>query len=249
VFAVGTGGTIIRYNGSSWSQMTSNTTNHLYGIWGASNSDIYAVGASGTVDRFNGATWGVQSSTTAQSIYSVWGTGTGFVWAGANAGLVRRGVRGAPLSTFGNAVEFASSGGHSPNYLLGYRITVTSRMDLTHLALIIKSAVAGAVQMGLYTESGGEPNTLVAQTASAPLSAAGRYEIPITAGQVQIQPGAYWLMADYSVTTSPGVLTGTGGVYKYISLTFGSALPTTFPAASTGGNQDVNYYVKGFVVP
>ncbi|MBN2284605.1 MAG: WD40 repeat domain-containing protein, partial [Deltaproteobacteria bacterium] len=34
VFAVGYGGTILRYDGSAWSPMTSGTTQTLWGVWG-----------------------------------------------------------------------------------------------------------------------------------------------------------------------------------------------------------------------
>ncbi len=34
VFAVGGGGTILKYNGSTWSTLTSNTTSDLYGDLG-----------------------------------------------------------------------------------------------------------------------------------------------------------------------------------------------------------------------
>ena len=44
VFAVGDGGTILHYNGSTWSSMTSGTTNYLRGVWGSSGSDVFAVG-------------------------------------------------------------------------------------------------------------------------------------------------------------------------------------------------------------
>ena len=49
VFAVGAGGTILHYNGTSWSSMTSGTTNTLSGVWGSSGTNIFAVGASGTI--------------------------------------------------------------------------------------------------------------------------------------------------------------------------------------------------------
>jgi hypothetical protein len=49
VFAAGDSGTILHYNGSSWSAMSSGTTNYLYGVWGSSGSGVFAVGWDGTV--------------------------------------------------------------------------------------------------------------------------------------------------------------------------------------------------------
>jgi len=49
VFAVGGSGTIFHYDGSSWSSMTSGTSNSLLGVWGGSGSDVFAVGWGGTI--------------------------------------------------------------------------------------------------------------------------------------------------------------------------------------------------------
>jgi hypothetical protein len=47
VFAVG--GTILHWNGSAWSAVTSGTSTYLYGVWGSSGSDVFTVGGSGLI--------------------------------------------------------------------------------------------------------------------------------------------------------------------------------------------------------
>ncbi len=48
VWAVGWNGTILHYNGTSWSSVSSGTLPmDLYGVWGASASDVWAVGSGG----------------------------------------------------------------------------------------------------------------------------------------------------------------------------------------------------------
>ncbi|MFQ5826374.1 MAG: PKD domain-containing protein, partial [Dehalococcoidia bacterium] len=49
VFAVGIGGTIVHYNGTSWSAMSSGTTDLLWGVWGSSATDVFAVGIGGII--------------------------------------------------------------------------------------------------------------------------------------------------------------------------------------------------------
>jgi hypothetical protein len=56
VFFAGTEGYITHYNGTSFSPMTSGTTNKLNGVWGASGSDVFSVGASGTILHYTGST-------------------------------------------------------------------------------------------------------------------------------------------------------------------------------------------------
>jgi len=51
VYAVGDGGTILHYDGNSWSTMTSGTTVVLNGVWGTSSGDVHVVGVYGTILR------------------------------------------------------------------------------------------------------------------------------------------------------------------------------------------------------
>lgn len=57
VVAVGNDGTILRYNGSTWSPEVSDTSEHLYGVSGSAPDNIIAVGANGTIVRYNGSNW------------------------------------------------------------------------------------------------------------------------------------------------------------------------------------------------
>ncbi|HEY6225210.1 MAG TPA: Ig-like domain-containing protein [Gemmatimonadales bacterium] len=57
LFAVGAAGTILHYNGTSWSAQSSPTTVRLNGIQGSSTTDIFAVGAQGTILHYDGTSW------------------------------------------------------------------------------------------------------------------------------------------------------------------------------------------------
>lgn len=72
VFAVGSNGTILYYNGFVWTTMTTPITNDLQGIWGASASDLIAVGDDGIMLRYNGSTWTKQSSGSSDHLNDVW---------------------------------------------------------------------------------------------------------------------------------------------------------------------------------
>jgi hypothetical protein len=54
VFAVGSAGTILHYDGEGWSAMSSGTTNGLSGVWGSSGSDVFAVGDGGNIVHHGG---------------------------------------------------------------------------------------------------------------------------------------------------------------------------------------------------
>ena len=57
MFAVGNGGTILHYNGTVWSVMTSGTSQDLSGVWGSSGSNVFAVGYDGTILHYDGSSW------------------------------------------------------------------------------------------------------------------------------------------------------------------------------------------------
>jgi hypothetical protein len=52
---VGVGGTILHYDGATWSPMSSGTTNSLQAVWCSSGSDVFAVGYGGTILHYSGA--------------------------------------------------------------------------------------------------------------------------------------------------------------------------------------------------
>ena len=71
-FAVGDGGTILRFDGSAWSPMTSNTTNALYDVWGSSAADVAASGVD-KVLLFEDNSWGEILDTSSGQLYTpVW---------------------------------------------------------------------------------------------------------------------------------------------------------------------------------
>jgi len=69
VFAVGDDGTILHYNGTSWSSMDSGTSEHLNGVWGHSGSDVFAVGNGGAILHYDGTSWSYMFSGTSEDLY------------------------------------------------------------------------------------------------------------------------------------------------------------------------------------
>lgn len=89
--AVGDSGTVLVYNGSTWTTRASGTTATLTDVWGTSATDFYATTADGRVLRF-GATSvtpvaGVQAP---GALNGVWGSSASNVYAVGDGGLVYR---------------------------------------------------------------------------------------------------------------------------------------------------------------
>lgn len=131
VFMSGTGGTILRYQNGTFDQLTTPGTLTVFGMWGASPTDLWAVGGNasggGFAWRFDGTTWtndaDVPADITAQgTIWKVGGRAANDIWMSGSAGtmlhwngssLDRTDVMvDAPLlSVAGNDEFFATVGG------------------------------------------------------------------------------------------------------------------------------------------
>lgn len=90
VFAVGSYGTILHYDGIEWQVMDSGTTQNLNGVWGSNGDNVFAVGSGGTILHYDGAVWGPMSSGTTRDLNGVWGSSASNVFAVGSYGTIRR---------------------------------------------------------------------------------------------------------------------------------------------------------------
>ncbi len=93
VYAVGEAGTVVRYDGSSWSLMSFPWKSPLRGVWGSSASALFVVGgdpdpiSDGGIYRYDGSSWSL-TEITGFDLYSVWGAAADDVYAGGDGGKV-----------------------------------------------------------------------------------------------------------------------------------------------------------------
>ncbi|KPA15074.1 hypothetical protein MHK_004719, partial [Candidatus Magnetomorum sp. HK-1] len=86
VFAVGAAGTILHYDGSNWTSMTSGTANQLNDVWGTSANDVFAVGSTNTILHYDGTSWA--SMTGSSHFLGVWGTSGNDVFTVGSSGTI-----------------------------------------------------------------------------------------------------------------------------------------------------------------
>jgi hypothetical protein len=89
VFAVGTGGTILHYDGESWTNQPSGSTRHLTGVWGSSADNVFVVGGRDTVLQYDGSSWSTLDVPGYAINYCVWGTSASNVLVGGSSGIRR----------------------------------------------------------------------------------------------------------------------------------------------------------------
>lgn len=94
VWFAGEQGTILRWNGSAFSPMTSGTTETLYGIWGASSAELWAVGGSPDIDsvalHFDGTAWKPETRLPQNggAYFKVWGSSASDVFIVGQHGVI-----------------------------------------------------------------------------------------------------------------------------------------------------------------
>jgi len=93
VMAVGTAGRVVHFDGSSYSPLSSGTTNTLFDVWGSSSTNVYMVGALGTVLRYDGSSFSpVTLPGTPRTMWDIDGTtaGNAFMVGQAYDGVMNR---------------------------------------------------------------------------------------------------------------------------------------------------------------
>ncbi|MBK8482513.1 MAG: hypothetical protein IPL40_15335 [Proteobacteria bacterium] len=85
VWAVGTGGTVLFFDGTSWVRQTSPTVEQLTSVWGTGPEDVWACGLHGTVLHYDGHEWADRSPPDA-----LFAEGDAGVLPPGDAGVARR---------------------------------------------------------------------------------------------------------------------------------------------------------------
>lgn len=96
IFMGGSGGQIVRYEGGTFTPMTTPGVGTVFGIWGSAPNDVWAVGGGtatggGFVWRFDGTAWTdlpLPAGTPDAAVFKVWGNAANDVWLVGSGGLL-----------------------------------------------------------------------------------------------------------------------------------------------------------------
>jgi hypothetical protein len=89
LWVVGDSGTILRWNGSTWTSESIDGGNRLNAVWG-SGSDVWAVGDNGTIVHRTTAGWTPERSDRTDDLFGVWASSPDDVWAVGGEGVILR---------------------------------------------------------------------------------------------------------------------------------------------------------------
>ncbi|MCP4599091.1 MAG: hypothetical protein GY847_00875 [Proteobacteria bacterium] len=88
IYAVGTSGFVVHYNGEAWTENPLDIEGDLLAIWGDSASDVFVVGTRGIVFHFDGSSWSQMESNTEVTLRAIWGDSATSVFAVGDEGTI-----------------------------------------------------------------------------------------------------------------------------------------------------------------
>lgn len=131
VWSVGLRGAVVHYDGTSWTEVSSNTDEDLWGVWGSSPNDIYIVGGnvfSGevTILHWNGSEFEAEelpdeaNPLRVRALFKVFGVGGRVFAVGQNGLIVERTSEGWTRHSAGSGAteDFVSLWGTSANNIV-----------------------------------------------------------------------------------------------------------------------------------
>jgi hypothetical protein len=128
-----------------------------------------------------------------------------------------------PLTRVGETAQLPNLSSLLPNYLEGQSITLAAPGRLRKVGLF--AAGTSEVVVGLYSDVAGEPTALL--TSVTGLLKAGVNELVVP--EVTLPAGTYWFMSNYRAS-APTYRSAAMRPLKYVSRTFSTVLPATYPA-------------------
>lgn len=80
VYAVGVGGTVLKWDGAKWISLNAPATGDLRAVWASGPDNVWVTGGVGVILRWNGTSWLTLTPSALVPYFGIWGTGPNDVW-------------------------------------------------------------------------------------------------------------------------------------------------------------------------
>jgi hypothetical protein len=123
-------------------------------------------------------------------------------------------------------------------------ITISEDVTVTSLGVVAQSETGAQGILALYSNVGGAPSALLAQTISATINA-GVNQISLTSS-VDVPAGTYWIAGEYNETAAICIDDSNTNEIQIVGIASYGSVPSMFgdPMHTVFG-ENVNYYVVG----
>ncbi|MBU8871510.1 MAG: hypothetical protein KOO60_11650 [Gemmatimonadales bacterium] len=123
VFACGYGGSMVHFDGETWTQVDMNTSHNIVSIWGPGDGTLYACGFGGSIWRNSGTGWSNMDSGTDSYLVGLGSFNndihvcgvdgalrqlSGNTWEDTKTVMILRDPVGAPLDTLSRSIDIES---------------------------------------------------------------------------------------------------------------------------------------------
>ncbi len=239
-YAVGEAGTILHYNGSTFSLADSPTRSDLHAIWAGGPDDVFVAGLNGTLLHYDGLEWSAINARTQRDFYAVWASSSADVFLATGDGRVRNYSSGSwteHVVAPGKRFRALWGYGHNEVYVAGSDATIYRFDGATWTRILIGTNPNATVEIrDLW---GPEPGTfsLVAGSSIAWFDGVAWRAESVIATSVY---GQWGFDFDNQVTVSAGLSTHwVDGVQSWYPT------PTAEPLFDIWGRATDDYYAVG----
>ena len=239
-YAVGEAGTILRYDGSSFSLADTPTRGDLHGIWAGGPADVFAAGFGGILIHYDGLKWSVIHTPTQSDFYAVWASSPADVFLADGGGSVWNYTNGSWAQYMiapGKRFRALWGYGHNEVYVAGSNATIYKFDGATWTRILIGTNPNATVEIRDLWGPGPGTFSLVAGSSIAWFDGVSWRAESVIATSVY---GQWGFDFDNQVTVSAGLSTHwVDGAQSWYPT------PTPEPLFDVWGRATDDYYAVG----
>ena len=146
--------------------------------------------------------------------------------------------------TFGNTAA-GTTGYNQAGILNCCASSLSQGMTVTSISFYLGTGSSGSGVVGIYSDNGGTPGTLLAQSNDYGLAAGWN---TATLSPIYLPAGSYWLTASFSGTANFEFTSDPGGML-WENYTYSGTLPGTISGSLTGYGWHMSIYASGCLQP
>ncbi len=144
-------------------------------------------------------------------------------------------------TNYGLTTQGSSGDSGNGNLLLAQKITVTTTGTLQSLTFEVNSAV-GDLVLGIYSDSGGNPDLLLAQTNAFTPTGGNFFNTQNTTTNPTLTPGDYWITYLPQSSSLTFYQTSGSGTFKVHNSSYSTTMPSSFGSIDDSGSTNWTFY-------
>ncbi len=156
---------------------------------------------------------------------------------------------GAGTVTFGYPTIFASQQNNVEERQIAIQVTLSEPGTVQSITAYVKGVPTKKLRYAIYTDSSGEPGTLLAETAAEPVGSNSYHWHTISIPATSLNPGTYWLALAFEHRNVYYTYDASGGQTRYNDNdAVGNGFLANWGSSTTSNTRRVSIYAGGGIV-